>query len=183
MVTIDLNSYKYKFQKVKYKRPTSGPALTIELIPRSCQGNSVYHRFPRKYWDKIRNIVFCDADYKCEICGSNIKINCHEVWEFKVKSKRQKLKYLMCICEACHVAKHFGRASLIGKTIEAAEHLCKINNWTKQECGRYIEEVFYKHTMQLAKVKFKPKLDLKLLEDFMKKYNVKMKRRSRCPKY
>ena len=170
MVKLNLNSYSYKFMKVRYQK--SNPPLSIELIPKSCQGHSVYHSWPQKWWDKLRKLVYSRAGRVCEICGGGPEVECHEVWEFNIKTKTQKLLYLVCLCRSCHRAKHFGHAYLTGKGRQAIRHLMKVNSWTLEETLDYIDEVYVKHEKYKG-IKFKKKLNLTILNDFIVKFQIK----------
>jgi len=170
MVKLNLNNYTYKFLNVRYQK--TNPPISIELIPKSCQGNSLYHKWPTKWWDKLRKLVYSRAGRVCEICGGGPEVQCHEVWEFDLEKKVQRLKYLMCLCKACHTAKHFGRSYLTGTGIESIKHLMKINNWTLEETLYYIDLCYKKHE-KYSGIKFKKKLDLKILEDFIAKFQIK----------
>ena len=172
MTIINLNSYSYKFMNVKYVRPEIGPALTIEFIPKSCQGNSLYHLWPKKHWDKLRKLVYKRANYSCEICGGGPKIECHEVWHFDIKKRVQKLVMLVCLCHDCHSAKHFGHAYLTGKSKVAVQHICKINGWSMSKTLDYIDGKYERHEKYID-VKFKSKMDLRLLSDFIERNKIK----------
>ena len=172
MVNINLHQYSYKFMKVRYKKPLKGPILTIELIPKSCQGHSLYHFWPAKWWNKLRKMVYSRANLVCEVCGGGPEIECHEAWEFNIKTKTQKLKYLVCLCTKCHRAKHFGHTYLTGHGREAIRHLMKVNDWTLERTLLYIDIVYAKHKKYKG-IKFKKKLDLRLVEDFILKFQIK----------
>lgn len=173
MVNINLHQYSYKFMKVRYKK--SNPPLTIELIPKSAQGHSLYHFWPTKWWNKLRKLVYSRANLKCEICGGGPEIECHEVWEFNLAKRTQKLLYLVCLCHSCHQAKHFGHAYLVGKGREAIKHLMKINSWTLENTLDYID-LCYRNNKKYKGIKFKKKLNLNLLDDFIIKFQIKNRR-------
>ena len=175
MVNINLHKYSYKFMKVRYKKPTSGPILTIELIPKSAQGHSLYHNWPKKWWDKLRKLVYSRADRKCEVCGGGPEIECHEVWGFNIETKTQKLLYLVCLCHDCHQAKHYGRAYLTGHGREAIKHMMKVNRWSLERTLLYID-ICYTKNKRYKGIKFKKKLNLSLLDDFIIKFQIKNRR-------
>jgi hypothetical protein len=156
--------------KIRYKR--SSIPLTIELIPKSCQGHSLYHNWPQKWWDKLRKLVYSRAGLVCEICGGGPEIECHEVWSFNIEKKVQKLEYFVCLCTSCHRAKHFGHAYLTGRGREAMKHLMKVNSWTLEQTLDYIDKVYNIHKKYKG-IKFKRKLDLSLLSDFITKFQIK----------
>jgi len=175
MVNINLHSYSYKFMKVRYKKPKTGPILTIELIPKSCQGHSLYHNWPQKWWDKLRKLVYSRAERVCEVCGGGPEIECHEVWEFNIEKKTQKLVCLVCLCNSCHRAKHFGHSYLIGNGHQSIKHLMKVNKWSLERTLLYIDIVYAQHKKYKG-IKFKKKLNLSLLDDFIIKFQIKDQR-------
>jgi hypothetical protein len=120
------------------------PKLTIDLIPKSCWYSNVRSNVSKEVWDRLRRNSYRKANYRCEICdgvGAQHPVECHEVWVFNKQKKTQKLKKLISLCPACHEVKHFGRTEKIGKRLQALNHLCKINNWTKEEADAYISKV------------------------------------------
>jgi hypothetical protein len=165
--------------KIRYKR--SSIPLTIELIPKSCQGHSLYHNWPTKWWDKLRKLVYSRAGRKCEICGGGPKIECHEVWEFNLETRTQKLLYLVCLCHNCHQAKHFGRAYLTNNGREAIKHLMKVNHWTLERTLFYIDLVYKRHEKYQGII-FKKKLNLNILDDFIAKFQIKDRKTSKPKK-
>jgi hypothetical protein len=121
----------------------------------------------------LRKLVYSRADYKCEICDAGgVPVECHEVWNFDLEKKVQRLKYLVCLCNACHKAKHFGHAYLSGSGHQALKHLMKVNSWSLEETLDYIDKVYIKHK-RFKGIKFRKKLDTKLLDDFIAKFQIK----------
>jgi hypothetical protein len=56
--------------------------------------------------------------YKCFNCGeTHHHIECHEVWDFDLKTKTQNLVKVVGLCHNCHSACHYGKASNLEKTI------------------------------------------------------------------
>lgn len=125
--------------------------LKIEPIPQFTWGISLANKLPKEEWDELRQKVYRDANYTCEICGSTNKtLHCHEVWEFDLKRGIQRLVKLECCCELCHDVHHFGRtkleksASYVDKCIG---HWCRVNKKSRNEFWdyeRYVREVNYK---------------------------------------
>ena len=85
------------------------------------------------------------AGYICEICsgrGSRWPVECHERWRYDEKTKIQLLKGLIALCPDCHMVKHFGRSTAIGKQEEAYQHLMAVNEWTRSYADIYIRDIF-----------------------------------------
>ena len=82
--------------------------LTIELVPASAWNQNLRSILPKKVWDEIRYEVLAKSDYKCGICGSARKLECHEVWDYDEVKHIQKLAGFLALCELCHGVKHIG---------------------------------------------------------------------------
>lgn len=123
--------------------------LTIELIPESAWGENLRKYLPKKVWDRIRKEVFKKSGYKCAICGSSEKLQCHEVWEFDDENHILKLKDFMALCEKCHLVKHFGMAGVLaseGKINleELIRHFMRVNNCDRKTFEEHKREAFKK---------------------------------------
>jgi hypothetical protein len=115
---------------VKTKRPAL--KLRIEMIPLSSWGQSAYRFVSKSEWAKIREKTHQRNGYKCEICGSNAKLNCHEEWHFKDSIVVQHLAGMRTLCDMCHRVTHFARAKQISakrdRDIEVLiAHFMKVN--------------------------------------------------------
>lgn len=122
--------------------------LEIEPIPISTWGISLANRLEKKEWNEVRQKVYRDADYRCQICGGiDDKLNCHERWAFKKTGKNrgvQRLVGFICVCEFCHDCIHFGRSTQVyGKvyTELLMRRIEKINGMSRRQLLNYLEEV------------------------------------------
>jgi len=120
--------------------------LKIEPIPISIWGLSLANRLPKEEWDDLRQRVYRDADYRCEICGRNNQtLHCHEVWSHDEKKGIQRLVRLECCCELCHDVHHLGRSkevkskSYVDKLVK---HWCTVNKKTRRDFEKYEQEIF-----------------------------------------
>lgn len=141
--------------------------LTVELIPRTCSGSNIRTLIPSKYWNNLRKHSYKSADYQCQICGGKgteqgyrHDLECHEIWEYNVRHRVQKLVGLISLCPLCHQTKHIGRAKYIGKRDEVIKHMKKINKTTKRSIEEYLEGEFERYS-EHSRIKWK--LDLSLL--------------------
>ncbi|MFA5433078.1 MAG: HNH endonuclease [Candidatus Paceibacterota bacterium] len=119
--------------------------LTIELVPESSWYNNVRSHVSKEVWDKLRNEVYFQASYKCEICGSKghkWPVECHEVWEYDDINHVQKLVRLIALCPNCHKVKHVGLARLQGDNEIVIEQLMKVNEMFRDEAEEYIYQAF-----------------------------------------
>ena len=56
--------------------------------------------------------------------------------------KIQRLERLAALCPACHKANHAGSASKRGRLSAVIAHLAKVNGWSPDDAGLYLEAVF-----------------------------------------
>lgn len=119
--------------------------LTIELVPKTSWYDNVRSHVSKEVWDKLRNEVYFQASYKCEICGGKgpkWPVECHEVWEYDDVNHVQKLVKFIALCPNCHTTKHVGFAMTQGKEDIVIEQLMKINKMTNKEADDYITQSF-----------------------------------------
>lgn len=137
--------------------------LSIELVPSSNWENNVRSEL-KDEWDTIKKEIYKKANYKCEICGGkgdSHPVEAHEVWSYDMINHIQKLEYIIALCPDCHKAKHIGLTMINGEEEKVKKHILKINNWTKYDLDKYINEAFYlfnkrseiKWTLDLSYVK------------------------------
>ena len=121
--------------------------LEIELIPSSTWGKNARSFLSKYQWDKIRKAAYARAGYKCKICkgGKKGSLDLHEVWEYDLKTKIQKLKKLIVLCKKCHECKHYGRTYSMYREEYAKKHLIKVNRLPKKKIEEYISEKFVEY--------------------------------------
>lgn len=103
--------------------------LSIDLLPKGAWGNDFSKTLSKKDWDVIRNKCYKKANYKCQICGCETKeLNAHEVWDFNIETKTQKLIDIVALCNKCHGLKHLRNTERLGYGINAKNHFMKVNN-------------------------------------------------------
>lgn len=107
--------------------------LLIELVPQTSWYSNLRKVVSQEEWDKIRRKSYKDAGHKCAICGTNGKLNCHEIWNYNNETHIQKLEGFIALCDLCHHVKHIGRAEILereGKLDmeEVIKHFMKVNN-------------------------------------------------------
>ena len=116
--------------------------LELELIPEGSWYSSLAHLLPKEVWDTLRREVYSLSNYTCIICGAtNTRVNCHETWKWNDKTRVQKLMGFRCLCDDCHLIKHWGRTvrlvhegKLPSDTIERlTKHFCTVNNCTLED--------------------------------------------------
>lgn len=112
--------------------------LDFDLVPETQWGKSLRMRVPRPIWDKLRKEVYAQAGFKCQICGAEGRLNCHEIWEYDEKNLIQRLTGLRAVCDMCHHVMHFGRSSILADQgrldiKEVIKHFMKVNDVSRKE--------------------------------------------------
>lgn len=124
-------------------RSAGGSSLYVDLIPQSCWFTNVRSCVDAVDWLRIRHFVGNRCGWTCEVCGQESeRLDVHERWEFDDASRAQKLVRLIGLCEGCHQVTHFGLAELRGNGNAAFAHLCRINDWTREEGERHIARAY-----------------------------------------
>lgn len=119
--------------------------LTIELIPQTSWYKNVRSNVSQEEWEKLKQVTFTRAGYRCEVCGgrgTRWPVECHEIFVYDDERRIQKLAGLIALCPPCHEVKHIGLAELRGKGNSAKAHLAKVNNWSLEDAELYIEGCF-----------------------------------------
>lgn len=123
--------------------------LSIELVPKSCWYSNVRSNVSEEEWDIIRKKCYKNAGNICEICGKtgknqgyNHNVECHEIWNYDDKKYIQKLTGLIALCPFCHKTKHVGLAQMNGEEDIVINQLMKVNNISKSEVEKYINDSF-----------------------------------------
>lgn len=58
------------------------------------------------YWKIISSFIKYRDGYKCQICGSDLKLNVHHIdYEYHGR-ELYHLRKLICLCEKCHRKQH-----------------------------------------------------------------------------
>jgi hypothetical protein len=121
------------------------PRLTIELVPTPCWGKSVRARVSPHEWRRIQQVVFDRAGGKCQLCGWQRGLHCHEVWRYDESAGVQALEGFLALCRFCHEVKHIGLASVHGRYHQALAHLARVNRWSKSWAAEYANRCFETH--------------------------------------
>lgn len=141
--------------------------LLVELIPKKCWNSNVRSTLKTKQWNIIRFMSYEKAGNQCEIChqtgieqGFKHNVECHEIWEYDDKKRIQKLTGLISLCVLCHMTKHIGRASAMGKQGKCFEHMQLVNKWTHKQVVNHLAEAY---ELQKKRSEYTYTLDLSLL--------------------
>lgn len=121
--------------------------LKIELVPSTSWYDNLRKYTTKEDWDKVRKAAYANYGYRCGICGTEGRLNCHEIWEYDDKKYIQKLKGFIALCDMCHHVKHIGLAGILaseGKLDyeKVIEHFMKVNKCDRTIFERHKEKAF-----------------------------------------
>jgi hypothetical protein len=126
---------------------TSGPRLTIELVPSPCWFTNMRKVLSQQQWDVIRRRVYAEHNHRCAVCGDEGQMNCHEVWDYDDAHHIQRLAGFTSLCTMCHHVKHIGLAGILAQEgkldYEAVvAHYMRVNSCTEAEFYRAHDAAF-----------------------------------------
>lgn len=128
--------------------------LTIELVPVTCWYSNVRSNVAAKTWDRLQEICFQRAKFRCEVCqsiGPHHPVECHEIWTYVDARLLQRLDGLIALCPKCHEVKHIGRALQKGRIQGCLQHLMAVNCITSMQAVEMIRDCTRVHTLRSAK--------------------------------
>lgn len=135
--------------------------LTIDLLPKGAWGNDFSKTLSKKDWDTLRNHAYAKANHRCVICGSkDSELDAHEVWDFDVGAKTQRLKDIIALCPACHGVKHMRNSERIGYGDSAKAHFLKVNNCSQMVFAKHYAEQQFLFEERNNVLRWKVKADL-----------------------
>lgn len=138
----------------------------LELVPRTCWASNLRSILTNQEWHIIRTKVKKEAQHTCLCCGKvGGNLHAHEVWSYNDITFIQKLEDIKCICDKCHLVKHYGYARVKRRDKEALEHLIEINKCTEEEAFDHISESF---SIWADRSTYSWKLDITNLSKFLK---------------
>jgi hypothetical protein len=113
--------------------------LGIEPIPGGSTLASLANLLPPWQWDRVRRSVYQRAGYRCQACGREGMLHCHEVWQYNEETSIQWLRGFATLCKDCHDVKHilFNRDAARHK--ELMRHFAAVNHISPEEAEAYLE--------------------------------------------
>lgn len=140
--------------------------LNFEIIPTGAFNFNLRSQFSKKAWDIIRKDAYQRADGKCSICNRpTLRLEAHEVWDFNIDKKVQKLKDVIAVCHSCHTVIHINRAHLTNEIDKAIAHFKSVNKVDYQGYVKALKEANEKN-IELSKTD-EWSLDLSYLKKFI----------------
>ncbi len=122
--------------------------IYLNLIPRNMWYLNLRKMLPPSIWDSLSKEIRNLQNYTCYCCGINStkipknKFHTHEAWLFNDKSHTVALGALVCVCELCHTAIHYGFAGVKNKSQSSFKRIMEINHWSYEITNLYIEGEF-----------------------------------------
>ena len=122
--------------------------LTIELVPNTLWGDSLYKSLRRSVWNKLRKQVIAQQNARCGICQvENVTLICHEIWQYDDMSHTRILTGLIAICAMCDHCKHLGLTKNLAvenklDLSKVIEHFMRVNQCSYEEYQAYDNEAF-----------------------------------------
>lgn len=120
--------------------------LTIDTVPEKTWGINVRRSMPRASWEKIRKRAFRIHGRKCSVCGyAGRSIEVHEVWEYDLERRIQRLVDFIPLCKLCHLVKHFWMALQLSRRgqldiVKVVRHFIEVNRCTREDFREHRRE-------------------------------------------
>lgn len=124
---------------------SSTPRLSVEMIPSPLWGLNARSILSPDEWSTVRQHVYREADYHCEVCGGQGKhhpVEAHEVWVYDDEEHIQRIEGIIALCPKCHQAVHYGLSTIRGKDKEVHQHLKHVNGWDEWEMQDHITQAY-----------------------------------------
>lgn len=113
--------------------------LTIEMLPKGAWNNDFSKTLPKQQWDILREECYKRANHKCQICGYETDdLDAHEIWDFDIENKTQKLIDIVGICSKCHGVKHIRNSQRLGYGEEAKRHFMNVNGCSELDYATHL---------------------------------------------
>lgn len=84
-------------------------------VPKPLHGMSPRELKGKEWWDKVRQQVYKDANYRCQCCGVKKEdalfhkwLEAHETYDYDYKNGIATVKEIVALCHACHSYIHSG---------------------------------------------------------------------------
>jgi len=112
--------------------------LSIEPIPEGSRLASLANLLPAPQWNRVRRSVYQRAGYRCQICGREGMLHCHEVWQYSEETGCQWLAGFQALCVDCHDVKHILFNHDVARHKELMRHFIAVNRISPEEAEQYL---------------------------------------------
>ena len=137
---LPLNFEQYGDSLPGEDRTFGGNAYYADLIPSSAWFANLRTVIPAPQWKELSAYVRHRHQYRCEMCGSDKRLEAHERWLFNKETGTQRLMRIMCLCKMCHLSVHIGLASQLGFREEIENHIFSISGWEKNDLSAHMND-------------------------------------------
>lgn len=141
---VPLNFEQYGGSLPGEDRSFGGNSYYADPIPSSAWFVNLRTAIPASQWKELSAYVRHRHQDRCEMCGSDKRVEAHERWLFDKKTQTQKLMRIMCLCKMCHLSVHIGVTSKLGFREEFREeienHIFSITGWKKNDLSKHLKE-------------------------------------------
>jgi 5-methylcytosine-specific restriction endonuclease McrA len=112
--------------------------LSIEPIPASSRLASLAKLLPPAEWNRVRRAAYRAAGYRCQVCGRQGSLRCHEVWQYNEQIGYQFLRGFQVLCQDCHATKHILFVHDRRQRAKLLQHFITVNRLSELEAGEYL---------------------------------------------
>lgn len=116
--------------------------LAVEPIPCSSHRASLANLLSPNQWDQIRRSVYRKAGHRCQICGREERLYCHEKWQYNENTGYQYLMGFEALCEKCHKVRHFFFVRVPLQRAILFQHFLAVNRMSWDEGIQHLEDVY-----------------------------------------
>lgn len=113
--------------------------LTIEPIPMDSLLASLAKLLPSEQWNSIRHEVYRRAGFRCQICGQEDRLSCHEIWLYNEETGCQWLRGFAALCKNCHGVKHLVFCRDAARLRQLINHFVAVNHISQEEAEQYLQ--------------------------------------------
>ena len=114
--------------------------LTLEPVPASSRLATLAKLLPPGHWDQVRRSVYRQASYRCQACGRQDRLECHEVWYCNPHTGYQWLTGFQALCRLCHEAKHVSFVRDPSRRAALLQHFMAVNYLAPDEADGYLAD-------------------------------------------
>ena len=142
-------------------RSYGGNEFYVDMIPSSAFFSNLRAMMPIAQWKELSTYVRSRSQNRCEICGSDVRLEAHERWQFDKQTNLQTLKRIMCLCKQCHLSVHIGLSGQVGLRELTDSHIMSITGWTKEQLAEHIRKARVEWLV-LSKIAWMPDVSIVL---------------------
>lgn len=112
------------------------PYVRPFMVPQTCWGKNLRAVLSEEDWKRVKQHAYGAAGRRCIVCGGRgpeWPVEADEAWAYDDAGRVQTLKGVIALCPDCHLVRHWGRATVSGKTEVAVAQMMRVNGWSRQQ--------------------------------------------------